>query len=145
MRLLHLLIFVTLMLLFTPALPELAQGLAPKPFAARINSDNLHLAIRGPAAIAGVGDWMLGNGTLCTSITDPSHETYLSHRGGTLVDLGFYGRNDDHFHTYHVPLVFAADAFGTVEIQGPATADYSDIYPGFYSFAFSNPVYVKKP
>lgn len=49
----------------------------------------------GPDAIAGVGDWVIGNGTLCAAISDPSHESVLSSRGGVLVDLGFCGRGDD--------------------------------------------------
>jgi len=73
----------------------------PQAYATQINARNFHQAIRGSSAIAGIGDWMLSNGTLCASISDPSHETYLSHRGGTLVDIGFCGRNDDRWHTYH--------------------------------------------
>jgi hypothetical protein len=73
----------------------------PQAYATQINARNFHQAIRGSSAIAGIDDWMLSNGTLCASISDPSHETYLSHRGGTLVDIGFCGRNDDRWHTYH--------------------------------------------
>jgi len=69
--------------------------------AERINAQNFTRAIRGSSAIAGINDWMLSNGTLCASVSDPEHETYLSYRGGTLVDLGFCGRNDDQWNTYH--------------------------------------------
>lgn len=69
--------------------------------ATQITTQNFASAIRGSSAIAGVGDWMLSNGTLCASISDPGHETYLSYRGGTLVDLGFCGRNDDQWNVYH--------------------------------------------
>jgi len=71
------------------------------PVAEQITPQNFSHAIRGSSAIAGLGDWMLSNGTLCASISDPAHETYLSYRGGTLVDLGFCGRNDDQWNTYH--------------------------------------------
>jgi hypothetical protein len=49
----------------------------------------------GPDAIAGLGDWVIGNGTVCAAISDPEHESVLSARGGVLVDLGHCGRDDD--------------------------------------------------
>lgn len=69
--------------------------------AGQITTASFHRAIRGSSAIGGLGDWMLSNGTLCATISDPDHETYLSWRGGTLVDLGYCGRNDDRWSTYH--------------------------------------------
>lgn len=62
------------------------------------------LRVGGPDAIAGVGDWALGNGTLCAAISDPSHESSLSNQGGVLVDLGHCGRDDDQWITLQ-PLV----------------------------------------
>ncbi len=41
-----------------------------------------------------------------------------------------------------LPLVFAADAFVTVEVEGPATGRYAEALPGFVPFAFSNPIFV---
>jgi len=69
--------------------------------AAQVNDSNFALLVRGSSAIGGLGDYVLSNGTLCATISDPSHETYLSYRGGTLVDLGYCGRNDDQWNTYH--------------------------------------------
>lgn len=89
---------VALLLIATPAG---AHEEHPASYAVQITPHNFPQAVRGSAAIAGIGDWMLSNGSLCASLTDPSHETYLSHRGGALVDIGFCGRHDDRWHTYH--------------------------------------------
>ncbi|MCP3982987.1 MAG: CehA/McbA family metallohydrolase [bacterium] len=62
------------------------------------------LRVGGPDAVAGVGDWAMGNGTLCAAISDPSHESSLSNQGGVLVDLGHCGRSDDQWTTLQ-PLV----------------------------------------
>jgi hypothetical protein len=51
--------------------------------------------VGGPDAIAGVGDWVVSNGTLCAAVSDPAHEGYLVPNGGSLIDLGFCGRDDD--------------------------------------------------
>ena len=46
--------------------------------AGRITADNFSLrAIRGIDAIGGIDDWFLTNGTLCATISDKKHETYL--------------------------------------------------------------------
>jgi len=54
-------------------------------------------AVGGPAAIAGAGDWVLGNGTLCAAVSAAEHESVLAVEGGALVDLGHCGREDDRF------------------------------------------------
>ncbi len=65
-------------------------------FAERLAPENLaRLRQGGPDAIAGLGDWALGNGVLCAAISDAEHESVLSARGGVLVDLGHCGRADD--------------------------------------------------
>ncbi len=51
--------------------------------------------VGGPDADAGIGDWFLGNGTICAAISDPEHESPLSPRGGVLIDLGHCGAGDD--------------------------------------------------
>ena len=53
------------------------------------------LAVGGPDADAGVGDYALSNGVLCAAIAAPEHETFLSPRGGALIDLGHCGRAND--------------------------------------------------
>lgn len=59
-------------------------------FAARLDAANLDaLRVRGPDADAGLGDWALGNGTLCAAVSDGAHEGHLSMQGGSLIDLGF--------------------------------------------------------
>lgn len=66
--------------------------------ALRITEGNVaELRQIGPDAIGGIGDYFLGNGTLCAVIASVDHETDLSDRGGTLVDLGFCDRADDHY------------------------------------------------
>ncbi|MCP5057069.1 MAG: CehA/McbA family metallohydrolase [bacterium] len=62
------------------------------------------LKVGGPDAVAGIGDWVLGNGSLCAAISDPVHESSLSNEGGVLIDLGHCGRNDDQWTTLQ-PLV----------------------------------------
>lgn len=75
---------------------------AKKAFATRITADNATQLIRkGPDAIGGIGDWFLTNGTLCAIVSDVDHEGDFSSKGGSLVDLGFCGRSDDHFSFTH--------------------------------------------
>ena len=59
------------------------------------------LIVGGPDADAGVGDYALSNGVLCAAIAAPEHETFLSPRGGTLVDLGHCGRANDQWSSLH--------------------------------------------
>jgi len=54
-------------------------------------------AVGGPDAIAGAGDWVLGNGTLCAAVSGAGHESVLALHGGVLVDLGHCDRGDDRF------------------------------------------------
>jgi len=71
-------------------------------FATRITVDNAKALIRkGPDAIGGVDDWFISNGTLCAIISDVPHEGEFSANGGSLVDLGFCGRADDHYSFSH--------------------------------------------
>jgi hypothetical protein len=81
-------LWLCLLLLPNVALAELrAERITEKSFARR--------GVSGPDAIAGVGDWVVSNGTLCAAVSDPGHEGYLVPGGGSLVDLGFCGREDD--------------------------------------------------
>jgi len=74
-------------------------------FAARIDASNAaERLVGGPDAIGGIGDWALGNGTLCAVISASDHEAMLSVTGGVLVDLGHCGRADDQWGVLH-PLV----------------------------------------
>ena len=78
--------------LLAAALPAAASDL----FATRLTAENLQRhRVGGPDAIAGIGDWALGNGVVCAAITDLGHESMLTDQGGLLVDLGHCGRNDD--------------------------------------------------
>jgi hypothetical protein len=72
----------------------------------------------GPHAIGGIGDWALGNGTLCAVISDSSHESILSAGGGFLVDLGHCDRDDDQFNILQ-PLLNASQE------RVPATREIS--------------------
>ena len=66
--------------------------------AERITTENAARHIqKGPDAAGGVGDWALGNGTLCAVVSDIDHESDLSASGGALIDLGFCNRADDQF------------------------------------------------
>ena len=66
----------------------------------QINAENAaELMQAGPDATGGVGDWFLSNGTVCAVFSDLDHEGEFSAQGGTLIDLGFCNRADDHFTT----------------------------------------------
>jgi hypothetical protein len=66
--------------------------------AERLTEANLaRLRVPGTDASGGLGDWALGNGTLCAVVSDLAHENAMSARGGALVDLGHCGRGDDQF------------------------------------------------
>lgn len=74
----------------------LAASAGADPIAERITADNFESrTLGGPDADAGIGDWFLGNGTICAAISDPGHESQLSPRGGVLIDLGHCGAGDD--------------------------------------------------
>lgn len=67
-----------------------------RPFSGRIEAgEEARHQRQGPDATGGLGDWALSNGEICAVVADPSHETDLSDRGGTLVDLGRCGVADD--------------------------------------------------
>ncbi|MFT6889910.1 MAG: hypothetical protein ACJASY_001957 [Halioglobus sp.] len=55
----------------------------------------------GPDAIAGIGDWLLSNGTLCATVSGIEHETGFTPWGGTLVDVYHCGLNDDQWPFQH--------------------------------------------
>ena len=66
--------------------------------AEQITASNANAYVQnGPDASAGIGDWILSNGTLCVTLAALDHEGDFSARGGTLRDIGFCHRDDDHF------------------------------------------------
>lgn len=83
------------------AFAALAAGLAAAPAHAQLHAERLHagnlaaLRVAGPDADGGLGDWALGNGTLCAVVSDADHESHLATRGGILVDLAHCGRAED--------------------------------------------------
>ncbi len=100
--------------LFLPAAPAVrAEPPDDGPdglFAERLTAERFaERAVGGPDADAGVGDWVLGNGTICAAISDPAHESPLSPHGGVLVDLGHCGRADDQWSVLH-PLLNLSQA-----------------------------------
>lgn len=69
-----------------------------KPVATRLTAENAsYLRVGGMDAQGGIGDWFLSNGVICAIISDPSQESAITYQGGFLTDLGFCGRDDDHF------------------------------------------------
>lgn len=70
--------------------------------ATQLNDKNFHLAIKGPDAIAGKGDWLISNGTVCAVISDRDHETGLSAWGGSLIDVGHCQKNNDQWAFNHL-------------------------------------------
>ncbi len=66
--------------------------------ATQITAENAAQFVQsGPDAAGGIGDWVLSNGSVCAIVSDISHESELSVRGGVLIDLGYCGRADDHY------------------------------------------------
>ena len=86
-------------------------------------ADAAERLVGGPDAIGGVGDWALGNGTLCAVVSDPSHEADLMPSGGALVDLGHCGRADDQFVVLHSLVNLSRDAFVPVDDVRAVVAD----------------------
>lgn len=71
--------------------------------ASRLDSENFkELALGGPDAIAGTGDWLISNGTVCAVIADSDHETGLSAWGGSLIDIGHCQQNNDQWAFNHL-------------------------------------------
>ncbi len=83
--------------LLAPAASSAGELVAERITAPRFDA----LAVGGPDADAGVGDFALSNGVLCAAIAAPEHETFLSPRGGTLIDLGHCGRANDQWSSLH--------------------------------------------
>jgi hypothetical protein len=92
-----------------PAAPN-AEASTTGLFAERLTTESFDArVVGGPDADAGVGDWVLGNGTICAAISDPAHESPLSPHGGVLIDLGHCGRADDQWSVLH-PLLNLSQA-----------------------------------
>jgi hypothetical protein len=43
---------------------------------------------------------------------------------------------------FSIPLKFIKDSFITIEASGPAGENYQAVYPGFFPYAYSNPIYI---
>ncbi len=98
------------------ALLALSAGLGaaataePALVAERISAPRFEaLRVGGPDSDAGIGDYALQNGTLCAAVAAVDHETALSPQGGTLIDLGHCGANDDQWVTLHPLLNLARE------------------------------------
>ncbi len=88
--------FASVVLGMTVALswPAMADEL----IATRITAENAAQFVQaGPDASGGIGDWFLSNGSVCAVISGIAHESELSVRGGTLIDLGYCDRADDYY------------------------------------------------
>ncbi|MCE7999865.1 MAG: CehA/McbA family metallohydrolase [Rhodobiaceae bacterium] len=75
-----------------------SPALAGELVATRVTAENAAQYVQaGPDAAGGIGDWILSNGSVCAVISGIAHESELSVRGGTLIDLGYCDRADDHY------------------------------------------------
>ncbi|MBK7947897.1 MAG: CehA/McbA family metallohydrolase [Deltaproteobacteria bacterium] len=111
-------LLLTLLVLPTTAAPRAnATDEAPGALAAgRISFESFEARqVGGPDADAGLGDWFLGNGTICAAISDPAHESPLSPRGGVLIDLGHCGRADDQWAVFQPLLNLAQSEIVPIE------------------------------
>ena len=94
-------------LLLTWLIP-LALDAEEAPYALRITPENAaERQLHGPDSTAGIDDWVVGNGTLCAAVTDPSHESDLSDLGAALVDVGHCDRKDDQWGSFQPILNFS--------------------------------------
>jgi hypothetical protein len=74
-----------------------------KLIATQLDDNNYYqLALKGPDAIAGKGDWLISNGIVCAVISDKDHETGLSAWGGSLIDVGHCQKNNDQWAFNHL-------------------------------------------
>jgi len=79
-------------------LPMSFSAVAGELAATRITAENAARYVQaGPDAAGGIGDWILSNGSVCAVVSGVAHESELSVRGGTLIDLGYCDRADDHY------------------------------------------------
>lgn len=99
-----------------------AAVVAPLPaaaelFAERLTATNIDARrLVGPDAIAGLGDYVLGNGVVCAAVSAPGHEAALSDGGGVLIDLGHCGRGDDQWGVLQPMLNLSRDS--TLPVTG---------------------------
>lgn len=104
-------------------------------FAEQLTAKNFETRrLGGVDAIAGLGDYVLGNGVVCAAVSAPEHESTLSDRGGILIDLGHCGRDDDQWgvlqpmlnlsreSTLSVSEVTAAVVDGTARVEASGRA-----------------------
>ncbi len=74
-------------------------------FAERITRETAERRqLGGVHAVGGIGDWALGNGTICAVVADVRHEIVLSEFGAVPADLGHCGRADDQLPHWEVIL-----------------------------------------
>jgi hypothetical protein len=95
-----------------------------QPVATRLTSKNaVHHRVGGMDAQGGIGDWFMSNGVICAIISDPSQESAVTHQGGFLTDLGFCGRDNDHFVVLYSTLQVSLDNVLSVNAVEPSLAD----------------------
>lgn len=123
----------------------------PELIAERITAESFDSRqVGGPDADAGIGDWFLGNGTICAAISDPGHESPLSPHGGVLIDLGHCGRDDDQWSVLHPLLnlsqqeVLPIDSIAAGRDEARAWIDTRAVYRGVeirttYTVDFAEP------
>ncbi len=99
-------------------------------YAERITRENAaRRQVGGVHAVGGIGDWALGNGTICAVIADVRHEIVLSEFGAVPVDLGHCGRRNDQLPHWEVILGIPAPTVEDV-VSAPLEAAASATVPG---------------
>jgi hypothetical protein len=97
-------------------------------YAERITPENAAARrVLGSDSTGGIDDWALGNGVLCAVISDPSHESNLTDKGGVLLDLGRCGLQHDQWNSLEMLLNMSQDTMlGATGIRAePARLDGS--------------------
>jgi hypothetical protein len=77
----------------------------------------------GLDAQGGTGDWFLSNGVVCAVISDRHQESAITYQGGFLSDLGYCGRDDDHFVAMYPSLQLSLANVPSVHLIETAVLD----------------------
>ena len=77
------------------------------------------------------------NGRIYSADWAQANNLKIQMNGNEIMDIEL---NDSGI--FSIPLKFIKDSFVTIEASGPAGENYQAVYPGFFPYAYSNPIYI---
>lgn len=112
-----------------PAVHREGLAAAKHAFATQLNATNIaQLQPRGPDALAGIDDWVLGNGHLCAAISDIGHTAGFNPWGGGLIDVYHCTQGRDRWpYSQLLPNLNKDTPFKPEAIRAATTADNASI------------------